>query len=557
MAVSHSVFDDLCHSSTGDRVSQQKGEIQMRCSHIPRVLSLLSVLGWVGPAIALPLSFSFTDPVGDQTGTVDLVSMTVSFESTSGDYEIHLVADAANPFMGNFRINVNLFNPDTGTTACDPALFQDNMNDFVIETPTTEITLTGTDPRLTAWEAGDRVAANTAAGVGLPDCVGGFSCSVLDLPDMLTWDPIGNAEGTVAVVTAALASPSPTATNTASVVVATPTPTATTVAQPTATLTSPPTVPPTPLPPGPFPLAFSFTDPVGDQTGTVDLVGMRVSFDGSTGDYEILLVADPANPFTGDVRINVNLFNPDTGTTACIPSFLPDNMNDLNFDTPVTEVVLAGSSPRLLAWKAGDRVAVNTLAGLGVPDCTGGFWSGILDLPDHVAGDSIGDVEGAVAIITAVSPSPTPSPTSTASVVVATLTPTATSTAQPTVTLTSPPTVTHTPTPSHEPTTTIPPTPTPSLEPTTAVPHTLTPSPEPTTTVPHTLTPSPEPTTALCAGDCNHNRTVTVDELVKAVNIALGDAVVESCTPADVNGNGGVTIEELIQAVNKALGGCD
>jgi hypothetical protein len=34
-----------------------------------------------------------------------------------------LTADAANPFIGAFRINVNLFDPDTGTTAQDPFPF--------------------------------------------------------------------------------------------------------------------------------------------------------------------------------------------------------------------------------------------------------------------------------------------------------------------------------------------------------------------------------------------------------------------------------------------------
>ena len=53
---------------------------------------------------------------------------------------------------------------------------------------------------------------------------------------------------------------------------------------------------------------ISWTDPVGDNTGMVDLVGMDFTFD-ATGDYTIDLSADEANPFVGDFRININLFN--------------------------------------------------------------------------------------------------------------------------------------------------------------------------------------------------------------------------------------------------------
>ncbi|MDX2170208.1 MAG: hypothetical protein SF182_24265 [Deltaproteobacteria bacterium] len=59
-----------------------------------------------------------------------------------------------------------------------------------------------------------------------------------------------------------------------------------------------------------------------------------------------------------------------------------------------------------------------------------------------------------------------------------------------------------------------------------------------------------------CIGDCNSNKQVTVEELVRGVNIALGAQGVETCTSFDRNDNAEVTIDELIAGVNSALQGC-
>lgn len=72
-------------------------------------------------------------------------------------------------------------------------------------------------------------------------------------------------------------------------------------------------------------------------------------------------------------------------------------------------------------------------------------------------------------------------------------------------------------------------------------------------------TPTPSPTAtgiANCGGDCNGNGSVSVNELVRSVNIALGNAAVDTCAAADRNGNGAVTVAELIAAVGSALNGC-
>jgi len=59
-----------------------------------------------------------------------------------------------------------------------------------------------------------------------------------------------------------------------------------------------------------------------------------------------------------------------------------------------------------------------------------------------------------------------------------------------------------------------------------------------------------------CFGDCNDDGEITIDELVRAVNIALGTSTVEQCNSIDANGDGEVTIDELVKAVNAALNGC-
>ena len=80
------------------------------------------------------------------------------------------------------------------------------------------------------------------------------------------------------------------------------------------------------------------------------------------------------------------------------------------------------------------------------------------------------------------------------------------------------------------------------------------PSPTPTATSVPTATNTPG--SGVCVGDCSGDGTVSIDELVKAVNIALGSVSIDVCPAADRNGNGMVTIDELLAAVNAALGGC-
>jgi hypothetical protein len=80
---------------------------------------------------------------------------------------------------------------------------------------------------------------------------------------------------------------------------------------------------------------------------------------------------------------------------------------------------------------------------------------------------------------------------------------------------------------------------------------TITPTPLNTATATHTATGG-----AACAGDCDRNGAVGLNELIVGVNIALNNAAVGTCPAFDLDRNGQLTINELIGAVNSSLNGC-
>lgn len=61
---------------------------------------------------------------------------------------------------------------------------------------------------------------------------------------------------------------------------------------------------------------------------------------------------------------------------------------------------------------------------------------------------------------------------------------------------------------------------------------------------------------AVCAGDCDNDGRVAVNELVLAVNITLGKANISTCRNADYNNDNHITIDELIRAVDNSLHDC-
>jgi hypothetical protein len=133
---------------------------------------------------------------------------------------------------------------------------------------------------------------------------------------------------------------------------------------------------------------FRFDDPVGDQIGMTDVVRMDFSFDQATGAYTILLTADAAHPFQGDFRININIFNADTGTTNPTPSFFTDTGNDYYSVSPVSTFTLTGTNANLKSWDVGDRVATSSVP-FGNPDSSSYFRSMVWELPFPSPGEDI------------------------------------------------------------------------------------------------------------------------------------------------------------------------
>jgi hypothetical protein len=89
---------------------------------------------------------------------------------------------------------------------------------------------------------------------------------------------------------------------------------------------------------------------------------------------------------------------------------------------------------------------------------------------------------------------------------------------------------------------------------------TATPTMTRTVTATPSISPTPLPTTTpcsvTCVGNCNDDCTVTIDELIKGVQIALGAAPLSQCPASDPSGDQVVAINELIAAVGNALQGC-
>ncbi|HSP99728.1 MAG TPA: hypothetical protein VL049_21105 [Candidatus Dormibacteraeota bacterium] len=68
--------------------------------------------------------------------------------------------------------------------------------------------------------------------------------------------------------------------------------------------------------------------------------------------------------------------------------------------------------------------------------------------------------------------------------------------------------------------------------------------------------PTPTVVPNRCVADCSGDGTLTVDEVIRGVNIALDNFPLTECPAADANGDGAVTIGELIEAVRDVINGC-
>jgi len=156
-----------------------------------QIVTLLGILSLMVVSTAQARTLAFTDPIADQTGTVDVIGMVMTFSKT-GHYRIDLTASPDHPFVGQFRVNVNLYNPEVSAKArffsfacknCavfDPAI---NHSDFNISVPTTTLTLMkGKSKVLKTWDKGDQVAISSFAGLGTPPGVSVFRSAVANMP---------------------------------------------------------------------------------------------------------------------------------------------------------------------------------------------------------------------------------------------------------------------------------------------------------------------------------------------------------------------------------------
>lgn len=108
---------------------------------------------WAGPSHAMWVQW--TDPVGDGSAVGDVVSIRLDFDAT-GAWTARWRADAAHPFTGKARFNLNLFdaalgNPATATTS------QANLDadhDFG-SASVTDFGYSGVSAALTPWSVGD------------------------------------------------------------------------------------------------------------------------------------------------------------------------------------------------------------------------------------------------------------------------------------------------------------------------------------------------------------------------------------------------------------------
>lgn len=57
-------------------------------------------------------------------------------------------------------------------------------------------------------------------------------------------------------------------------------------------------------------------------------------------------------------------------------------------------------------------------------------------------------------------------------------------------------------------------------------------------------------------GDCDGDRSVTVDEVVKLINIVLGLAGLDECSGGIEEGQLEIAIDDIVRAVNHLLSSC-
>jgi len=90
--------------------------------------------------------------------------MMLSFARSDGSYRLAIMAHPDHPFLGTFRLNVNLFNATLGVARI--YFFNDTMNDFTLATPRLSLVLSRTHTALRFWDAGHAIHTNSLACFG-------------------------------------------------------------------------------------------------------------------------------------------------------------------------------------------------------------------------------------------------------------------------------------------------------------------------------------------------------------------------------------------------------
>lgn len=123
-----------------------------------RLVALLAVALSTQLAAAGPLSLQWSDPAGDASPVGDVVGVQLQWDA-SGAWTASWTADAAHPFTGNARFNLNLFDTTLGNlaTAVAPQLSLDALHDFGGSTALV-FSYTGQSAFLANWHVGDTVS---------------------------------------------------------------------------------------------------------------------------------------------------------------------------------------------------------------------------------------------------------------------------------------------------------------------------------------------------------------------------------------------------------------
>jgi hypothetical protein len=105
-----------------------------------------------------------------------------------------------------------------------------------------------------------------------------------------------------------------------------------------------------------YTMSVEWTDPAGDGGSVGDATYARLSFD-ATGAWTAYWRADPAHPFTGNARFNLNLFNTALGAAAgtMAPQVSLDGLVNFGAST-ATGYSYSGKTPFLANWHVGDIV---------------------------------------------------------------------------------------------------------------------------------------------------------------------------------------------------------